>query len=107
MDIFMKFYLYHVVNPDEVVEGSQKPRIIEKGPYSYKEHRVKVNISNSDGTEEGINDDDYTFIKFGQKKSYSFDKATSCDSCNKDDNVTVINAPMVGFQYIFRHVSHI
>ena len=43
--VFMKFYFFVITNPREVQAGLEKPRLIEKGPYSYRQHRQKVNIS--------------------------------------------------------------
>ena len=93
VDLYMKFWIYHVNNPDEVIQGG-KPNVTEKGPYSYLEKRLKVDIRPG----EGLN---LTRIEFGQKKTYFFDEATSCEGCTKDDKVTVINAPLVGFVYQF------
>ena len=41
----MKFHFFHVTNPKEVKAGTERPRIVEKGPYSYRQYRTKVNIS--------------------------------------------------------------
>ena len=94
VDLYMKFYIYHVTNPDEVIEG-EKPKVEEKGPYSYLEKRLKVDIKAGEGV------DLLERIEFGQKKTYIFDKNTSCVGCDKDDIVTVINAPLIGFVYQF------
>ena len=88
----MKFYFYNITNPDEVINGG-KPKVEEKGPYSYLEKRLKVDIHR-----EG----DFDHIYFGQKKTYIFDNETSCSGCTQDDLVTVINAPLVGFAFQLR-----
>ena len=90
----MKFYVYHVTNPDQVVSGAEKPSVVEKGPYAYREARSKIH---SNFTEET------TFVTYGQVKTYHFDKEKSCEECDKDDVVTVINAPMVGLAYIVQN----
>ena len=41
----MKFYFFVVANPREVESGLERPRLVEKGPYSYYQYRRKVNIS--------------------------------------------------------------
>ena len=89
----MKFYMYNIENPDQIIAGTEKPRISEKGPYSYVEERRKIDISDESYSKE--------YIKFGQYKAYSFDKDTSCDTCSKDDVFTVINGPLVGLLYVF------
>ena len=76
--MYMKFYVYHVTNPDQVVNGTEKPFVIEKGPYAYREARSKIH---NNFTEES------TFVTYGQVKTYHFDKEKSCKNCNKDDQV--------------------
>ena len=90
----MKFYVYHVTNPDQVVSGAEKPSVVEKGPYAYREARSKIH---------GNFSEESTFVTYGQMKTYHFDKEKSCETCNKDDVVTVINAPMVGLAYIVQN----
>ena len=41
----MKFYFFEVTNPREVEAGLERPRLMERGPYSYLQYRRKVNIS--------------------------------------------------------------
>ena len=94
VDLYMKFYIYHVTNPDEVIDG-EKPNVEEKGPYSYLEKRLKVDFKEGEGLEL------LERIEFGQKKTYFFDEESSCEGCTKDDYVTVINAPLIGFVYQF------
>ena len=45
VQIYMKFYFFVVVNPREVELGLERPRLVERGPYSYAQYRRKVNIS--------------------------------------------------------------
>ena len=33
---FLKIYLFHVVNPDDIVKNASKPYLIQKGPYVYR-----------------------------------------------------------------------
>ena len=89
----MKFYVYDVQNPDEIIAGTEKPRILERGPYSFRENRTKIDIDKR-------NDSDL-FIQFGQYKAYYFDKETSCDGCNNDDVLTVLNVPLVGILFSY------
>ena len=88
----MKFYLFNVTNPEEVIAGA-KPVLTEHGPYSYKETRIKVDI--------GLNTTAY--IQAGQYKEFDFDEAASCETCDKNDEYTVINAPLVGFLSLFNN----
>ena len=34
-DAWIKFYIYDLTNPDEVLNGA-KPMLVQKGPYVYK-----------------------------------------------------------------------
>ena len=92
--MYMKYYVYHVTNPEEVILGG-KPNVEEKGPYSYLVKRSKVDIANGEGL--GLLEK----VQFGEEKTYFFDDETSCVGCSKDDIVTVINAPLIGFVYQF------
>ena len=94
--MYTKFYVYHVTNPDEVINGSEKPSVQEKGPYAYRETRRKIY--------NNFSEDESTFVVYGQEKTYHFDKEKSCEYCSKDDMVTVINVPMVTLAYIIQQV---
>ena len=59
------------------------------------EKRSKVDISHGEGL--GVLEK----VQFGEKKTYFFDEATSCEGCTKEDIVTVINAPLIGFAHQF------
>ena len=87
----MKFYIYNVDNPEEVINGGY-PNVTEKGPYAYREERIKVNQTASENQD---------FIVYAQQKYWHFEASKSCDGCSKDDTMTVINAPLVGFSIIF------
>ena len=41
-------------------------------------------------------DEDETRIYYGQEKTYTFDEATSCDTCKPTDKLNFINAPLIG-----------
>ena len=44
VDVYMKFYVYHVLNPIEAQAGTAKPMVKEKGPYAYREERRQHNF---------------------------------------------------------------
>ena len=66
----MKFYVYHVTNPEQVVNGSAKPHVEEKGPYAYREARRKIHGANSSLDKDG---EETTYVIYGQEKTYHFD----------------------------------
>jgi hypothetical protein len=61
--VFMKFYLFHVENPDEISQGG-KPILSQRGPYAYREVRSKENLLLVDGDQ----------IHYDQKIEYYYDQ---------------------------------
>ncbi|XP_076139640.1 lysosome membrane protein 2 isoform X1 [Alosa pseudoharengus] len=43
--VFMEFFFFNVTNPDEYLAGLAKPRVVEVGPYTYREYRSKENVT--------------------------------------------------------------
>ncbi|ODM92785.1 Lysosome membrane protein 2 [Orchesella cincta] len=83
--IYLNFYIHHITNPDEVEHGL-KPKFEEKGPYAYRQKRVKVDIKQEDGLNT---------VKYKEVKTYFFDKKISGRN-SEDDLVNVPNIPFVG-----------
>ncbi|XP_055891702.1 lysosome membrane protein 2-like [Biomphalaria glabrata] len=78
LPIFLQFYIFNVENPEEVMNGS-KPILTQTGPYTYRERRLKVNITwNQNGT-----------ISYRQIRKYTFDPEMSAG--NETDLITTIN----------------
>ena len=70
-DIYTKYYFHNVQNPEEIKKGG-KPKVMEIGPYVYKQKRIKKDIVPL-GDEE---------IVYGQWISYTFDQdQTEKDGC--------------------------
>ncbi|KAK4875495.1 hypothetical protein RN001_011917 [Aquatica leii] len=44
MPITLDFYFFNWTNPEEIHDLNKKPKFVEMGPYSFKEHREKVNL---------------------------------------------------------------
>lgn len=79
---YMKVYFFNVTNPLEYLNGD-KPVLKEVGPYVYKQHWVRENVSlHSNGTMSGA-----------LKKTYFFDREKS--SGPESDMVTIIDMPTV------------
>eukprot|EP00095_Tigriopus_kingsejongensis_P001807 maker-scaffold10_size831480-snap-gene-1.12 protein:Tk01807 transcript:maker-scaffold10_size831480-snap-gene-1.12-mRNA-1 annotation:"scavenger receptor class b member 1" len=93
--VYMKFMLFTVENSEDATKG-EKIRFNIVGPYSYKEDRHKVNIS-----EEF---EDQNTLTYAQYKGYAFDQDTSCETCKADDNVIMINAPLLGIISVFDEI---
>ncbi|XP_078667501.1 scavenger receptor class B member 1-like [Branchiostoma floridae x Branchiostoma belcheri] len=76
--IYMQFYFFNLLNKDEVLNGA-KPAFQEKGPYTYREVRHKVNVT--------FNGNDT--VSYVDLKSYSFVPRMSAGTLN--DTFTSIN----------------
>lgn len=92
--ISMQVYFFNWTNPEDINNHSIKPRLQEIGPYTFIEHRFKVDIKyHSNGT-----------ISYKQQKFWYFDPENSVGSLN--DKITSINpiAVVSLFKFIFeRH----
>ncbi|KAK8737266.1 hypothetical protein OTU49_004416, partial [Cherax quadricarinatus] len=75
-------YFFNVTNAEEFLSGS-KPVLKEVGPYCYREHWEKVNITFHDnGT-----------VSYETQKHYFFERGSSVGS--EDDVITTLNIPML------------
>lgn len=50
----MEFHLFEVINRDEVIAGTERPLLKERGPYAYREIRRKWNVSSETENENQI-----------------------------------------------------
>ena len=80
-------------NPEEVRLGTAKPKVSELGPFSYREVREKQNIVQIQET-----------ISYGSYIAYEFDREASCDQCEFNTNVTVINPVIVMIDWALENV---
>ena len=84
--IYLQFFMFDIANPMEAMEG-ERPYLVEKGPYSYREHRPKKDITWNSKTAS---------VTYNEEMSFVFDAETSCDSCDPfTDSVTTVNIPLV------------
>jgi len=73
----IKFTFMEVSNHEEIIDGTaEKPNLVEKGPYTYREDMVKKDIKWSNTSQ---------FLEFGQYKTYTFLPQESCEGCTEDD----------------------
>ncbi|XP_076360019.1 protein croquemort-like [Tachypleus tridentatus] len=93
--IYIRFYFFHLVNPEGVWSLTEKPNFKEMGPYTFREHRVKVNITwNDNGT-----------VSYQQMKSWHFQLDLTNGSL--DDVVTTLNVPAVAASNMYRYAPEI
>ena len=86
MPVPNKYYLFNIVNPDEVERGD-KPVLEERGPYTFLSFQKKINITwqNENAT-----------VSYDEKTWYIYDRASSCASCDlHNDEITTINIPLM------------
>uniref|UniRef100_A0A914URS9 Uncharacterized protein n=1 Tax=Plectus sambesii TaxID=2011161 RepID=A0A914URS9_9BILA len=81
----MEVWMISVVNSEAVVNGA-KPRVIQKGPFTFREKMHKEGI---------MFIDNQTKIYYRNKKTYTFDRNESCADCDLDYRVTI---PSIVFQ---------
>lgn len=88
--IYLKYYFFNMTNPDEIMAGTEKPRLQEVGPYTFLETREKVNITwNPNGT-----------VSYRQVKRYYFQPDMTKGSL--DDVITTLNMPMISSAHSVR-----
>ncbi|XP_022190215.2 sensory neuron membrane protein 2 [Nilaparvata lugens] len=92
--IYLKIYIFTVTNPDEVNLGG-KPKLIEKGPYVYKETRRKTPFY--------INTLEDS-VEYQQDITYIFDKNVSYP-LDENDVLTVVNPALVGVTNILNDIK--
>ncbi|KAL5012435.1 hypothetical protein ScPMuIL_010986 [Solemya velum] len=86
-----EFYVFHVVNPEEVVNGS-KPVVEERGPYVYRQRLFRDGIVfNDDGT-----------VSYDLRQSFYFERNLSVGS--ETDTFTTLNIPAVAVNHGMRHM---
>ena len=79
--IVRKYYFFDIQNPDQVQLGLEKPRVIERGPYSYSEKIEKRNIEFL-GLE---------IVRFSPVITLYFEPSLSVG--DESDLITVLNIP--------------
>lgn len=99
--IYMKYFMFNVTNPDEVMEGAT-PNVTQIGPYSYREIRSNDVMNWSS---------DNSIITYMPNRTYIFDPETSCAGCDdKNDSFVSVNIPLLtvalwlkNTQYLHNH----
>lgn len=79
--IYMDFYLFHWANPERTLDGTEKPKFVEKGPYVFREYHKKENITwNENST-----------VTFMQVRKWIFMKNLTKTNLSLDDTITSVN----------------
>ncbi|CAB3366312.1 Hypothetical predicted protein [Cloeon dipterum] len=91
INIFMEFYMFNWTNPEEILDENKKPHFTEHGPYVFREHHQRVNVSWKDNNDT---------VEFHQIRTYHFDKELSNGSL--DDIITTADPVALAAPYVVR-----
>ncbi|KAL0281623.1 UNVERIFIED_CONTAM: hypothetical protein PYX00_002556 [Menopon gallinae] len=89
-----KVYVFNITNPEGFLENGEKPKLVEVGPFVYREDMEKVNIKfHNNGT-----------VTFQHNKILKF--VPELTKSNRDQKVTVPNIPLLSLaaqgEYIYK-----
>uniref|UniRef100_S4RAT2 Scavenger receptor class B, member 2a n=1 Tax=Petromyzon marinus TaxID=7757 RepID=S4RAT2_PETMA len=90
-DIYLSFTLFHLVNPKEVL-GGEKPLVQERGPYTYREMRIRQDI---------VFYENHT-VSATLPKSYVLVPEQSVGD-PMTDKITTVNIPLMTLVEMVRH----
>jgi len=83
--VYMKFTFYDIQNAETFIKNEEKAVFVEKGPYTYREIRMKQNYTYGD-----------QYLEYSQYRHFEFQPDLSCQGCSKDDPMTILNMPLLG-----------
>nr|XP_060641560.1 scavenger receptor class B member 1 isoform X1 [Anolis sagrei ordinatus] len=89
---YMSIYLFEVLNPDNILRG-EKPVVNQRGPYVYREYRVKENITFHDN-------DTLSFLEYRQ-----FHFQADMSSGSESDYIVVPNMLVLGAAVMLEDLS--
>lgn len=81
--VYMEFFFFNVTNVDEFLTNEAKPVVKQIGPYTYREYRVKDNVSMVDGDLK---------VSAYNTKSFVFLREKSVGDPSTD-SITTVNIP--------------
>lgn len=82
MPLFMSFYLYNWTNPEDFDNPNVKPNFVEKGPYTFRDFKVKEDMEW---------DKENSTVTFFGKRTFTFEPSRSNGSL--DDMITTPHFP--------------
>eukprot|EP00795_Rhopilema_esculentum_P000574 gene574-10262_t len=85
--LYMSYYVFDLQNEADVLNG-EKPKVIQRGPYTYKEMRENIPVLWEDGG---------NLLTYLENKTYIFDQEMSCSNCTENDNITTPNIVALTF----------
>ncbi|XP_067663480.1 lysosome membrane protein 2-like [Haliotis asinina] len=88
--IYFQIWVLDIVNHEEVVSQGKRPSVIQKGPYSYREHREKVNVTFNDNVT----------VTYREDRWFEFQRHMSAGP--ESDTFTTVNIPMLTIANLIR-----
>ena len=95
--VLFQYYMWNMTNPDEF-ESGQKPKFVQRGPYTYREKYRKINITQENGAFENS-----SYLGYVQERHFYFDRERSCSNCEMDDPFVNINIVATAVHGIIRN----
>ncbi|CAF1260731.1 unnamed protein product [Rotaria sordida] len=93
--IYVQFWLWECVNVDEVIRQGLKPMLIQHGPFTYSENRIKIDVHfNLNHT-----------VTYHQPVSYTFQRNMS--SNDEQLPIKMINTPIISLLALSRNLSNV
>ncbi|CAF3777396.1 unnamed protein product [Rotaria sordida] len=93
--IYVQFWLWECVNVDEVIQQGLKPMLIQHGPFTYLENRIKIDVHfNLNHT-----------VTYHQPVSYTFQRNMS--SNDEQLPIKMINTPIISLLALSRNLSNV
>lgn len=96
MPLYLDVYFFNWTNPDDFLDASTKPIMMEVGPYRFREMRDKQNIT--------FNDHNST-VSYRTKSTFFFDEDGSNGTL--DDVITQLNIVAVGASAQARNMEYV
>ncbi|XP_058803575.1 protein croquemort-like [Phymastichus coffea] len=92
MQTHMDIYFFNWTNPDDLMDPTKKPILVELGPYSFRERRQKVNVT--------FHPENST-VSYLQKRTWLFDSSRSNGSL--EDKILQLNVVAVSAAHKIRY----
>ena len=89
-EVFYDIYLFDYQNVNELLSG-EKPIVVERGPYHFREYFQKFDIHWSDDGNE---------VTFNTQKYYLFEPDGTGAGLSLDDYITIPYVTVIGFEWL-------
>mmetsp|Transcript_28012 Transcript_28012/g.47086 ORF Transcript_28012/g.47086 Transcript_28012/m.47086 type:complete len:810 (-) Transcript_28012:345-2774(-) len=87
-------FFFDIQNPEDALNGA-KPKLMQRGPYSYREYYVKFDIEWSDGGDT---------VTYNTQKYYLWNAERSGAGLTQEDELMLPYPTVIGFEYLLGQV---